>query len=92
MQQSTRSGNESTLAHRGSTQSNIPYSSINTTASVEASRERTMHALESNQRAPNSERPAEALVSRVAEDPNAAQQLSSSGADAQKRRSGAGNS
>lgn len=45
-----------------------------------------MFALEHGGRAPDSERPAEALVSRVAGDPNATQQLSSSGGDAQKRR------
>jgi hypothetical protein len=87
-QQSTGSGNDSTAANRGSIMSNMFRNSTNTADSVEAARSQTMFALEHGGRALDSERPAQALVSRVAEDPNAAQQLSSSGGNAQRRRRG----
>ncbi|EEH09929.1 predicted protein [Histoplasma capsulatum G186AR] len=76
----------STTATRGSPTSNTT-SNISNKGNVEAARERTLSALEHGaQFAPDSERNAETLISAVTQNPQAAQQLSSSGRHAQDRR------
>ncbi|PGH32009.1 hypothetical protein GX50_05203 [[Emmonsia] crescens] len=73
-----------TTANGGSTASNT---TSNTTSRVEAERERTQFALEHGGTvAPASARTAERFGATVTQDPQAAQQMSSSGRHAQDRR------
>ncbi|KKZ61431.1 hypothetical protein EMCG_03944 [[Emmonsia] crescens] len=75
---------DSTAANCGSTASNT---TSNTTSSVEAERERTEFAMEhSGTVASASARSAERFGATVTKDPQAAQQMSSSGRHAQDRR------
>lgn len=84
-QRSTEETVDSTAAAHGSTTARDTFTNA---GSVEAERERARFALEhGGQRAPESERNAEGLSSRVTQNPEAAQVVSSSGSAAQERRS-----